>query len=201
MGFIKLAVLKTCLMKKLLLLIITAGLITTLKGQYSASLADNSFRYVAAPGFVNITELNYSLGMKDTVSVNSKYYYGVSNLFGYQIDRHFFGGVGIGYFHYDGGDFFPFYLEYKYSRYFRRFSPYLYGDGGVLVYPEDISNESKIFINPGIGISRAISSRLELAFSAGYMVQARSTFTRVTFVNFKLGLIYRKNSFRMFRKS
>jgi hypothetical protein len=121
-------------------------------------------------------------------------------VFGYQIDRHFFGGIGIGYHYFEGGDYLlPLYLEYKYNMYFKRFTPYFYGDGGFLIHFTDFSDKSKIFINPGLGISRAISPKLEISLSAGYMIQARSTLTRISFVNFKLGLTYRNNSFRMFR--
>jgi hypothetical protein len=187
-------------MKKTFLIILLSGIFTSVSfGQYSAVLADHSFRYVATPGFVNVTELNGALGLEDEESVNSKYYFGLTNIFGYQIDRNFFGGIGVGYLHYDGGNLFPVFLEYKYSMYLRRFSPYFYADGGSLMHPADFFNESKIFINPGVGISRALSSKLEINLSAGYMIQARTTLTRVTFVNFKLGVILRKNAFRMFR--
>ena len=210
--FIKLAVnniIKSFLMKKILLLALLTVLFTTSSYcQYSAVMADPSFRYVASPGFVSITELSGAIGLEDSVFVNTegdfgitKYYFGVTNVFGYQIDRNFLGGIGIGFYYFDGGDYLlPLYLEYKYCMYLKRFTPYFYGDGGTLIYPKDFFHESKIFINPGIGISRAISPQFELNLSAGYMIQARSTLSRVTFVNFKLGITYRKNAFRMFRK-
>ncbi len=188
-------------MKKILMPVLLAGIFTSsLYCQYSATLADPSFRYVSSPGFVNISELNGAFGLEDTLSTNSDYYFGISNVFGYQIDKNFFGGIGVGYYYYDGGYLFPLYLEYRYSYYLKRFTPYFYGDGGMLIHPTDFSAESKIFINPGIGISRVVSPHLEINLSAGYMIQARSSLTRVTFVNFKLGIIFRNNSFRMFRK-
>jgi hypothetical protein len=188
-------------MKKYLLLPILAGLITSSSYcQYSAVMADPSFRYVASPGFVNVIELTGALGLKDTSATNAEYYSGISNVFGYQIDRNFFGGIGLGYYYFEDGYLFPLYLEYKYCIYLKRFTPYFYGDGGTLMSFRDFRNDSKIFINPGFGISRAVSPKLEINLSAGYMMQARSTLTRVAFVNFKLGVTIRKNSFRMFRK-
>lgn len=183
--------------------------VSVVNGQYSAFPAHHSFRYAATPGFVNVTEFNGALGLKDfegptdspwdPESINSKYFFGVTNVIGYQIDRHFFGGIGVGYYKYQGDGFIPFYIEYKYSMYFKGFNTYFYGDGGTLIHPEQYSEESKIFINPGIGISHTISPKMDINLSAGYMIQARTTISRVAFLNFKLGISWRKNSFRMFR--
>ncbi len=189
-------------MKRTVLMLIITGLtVVSSNGQYSSVPATSSFKYVSSPGFVNITEFNGAVGLEDTIATNSAYYLGLTNVFGYQIDRNFFGGIGIGYYHYDTGYLLPVFLEYRYSYYFRSFTPFLYGDGGLLINPGEFSDESKIFINPGIGVSRVISRKMEINFSAGYMIQARSTLTRVTFINFKIGVIFRKISFRMFRKS
>ncbi|HBE42525.1 MAG TPA: hypothetical protein DDW27_15255 [Bacteroidales bacterium] len=195
-------------MKKTLLILVYFISVSISNGQYSAFLADNSYKYVATPGFVNVTELNGAYGLvnhgeegapHEPGSVYSAYYYGVTNIFGYQIDRNFFGGVGVGYLHYEGGGLFPVYLEYKYNMYLRRFSPYFYADGGGMVHLSEFYDESKIFVNPGIGLSRTISPKLEVNLSVGYMIQARTTLSRVTFLNFKAGIILRKNGFRMFR--
>lgn len=188
-----------------LLFFITAPV---LYGQYSAFLADHSFRYVAPPGFVNVTELNGAYGLvnhgeegapQESGSVYSGYYFGVTNILGYQIDRNFFGGIGFGYLHYEGGNLLPVFIEYKYNMYLKRFSPYFYADGGGMVHPSEFYDKSKIFVNPGIGISRTLTPKLEVNLSAGYMIQARTTITRVTFLNFKAGIVLRKNAFRMFR--
>ena len=196
-------------MRRTLLIFAVLLSVSVSYGQYSAFLADHSFRYAATPGFVNITELNGAIGIvdhegpddsaEDPESLNSKYYYGVTNITGYQIDRNFFGGIGVGYLHYEGGDLFPVFLEYKYNIYLKRFSPYFYADGGGMVHLTEFYDESKIFVNPGVGISRTLSSDFDINLSAGYMIQARTTLTRVTFLNFKVGISWRKNSFRMFR--
>jgi len=136
---------------------------------------------------------------EDPESVNSRYYFGITNIVGYQIDRNFFAGIGLGYLHYEGDNFFPVFMEYKFSVYLKRISPYFYADGGTLMHPYEFKDESKIFINPGIGFSRAMSPKIEINLSAGYMVQARTTISRVTFLNFKLGIGLRKNAYRMFR--
>lgn len=190
--------------------ILIAGILTSPSfGQYSAFLAEHSFRYVATPGFVNIAEFNAGYGLKDFSqesgqtepgSIQSKYYFGITNIFGYQIDRHFSGGIGVGYLHYEGGDLFPVFLEYKFSMYLKQFTLYFYADGGGLLDPTKFYDESKIFINPGLGISRTLTPRLEINLSTGYMIQARTTLTRVTFLNFRMGVSFRNNAFRMFRE-
>jgi hypothetical protein len=168
--------------------------------QYSSKPVNPTYKYVADPGFVNISELNGAIGLSDTIGLNAKYYFGVSNVFGYQIDRNFFGGIGIGVYIYDEGQLIPLYLEYKYSHYLKNFTPYFYADGGALFSPTDFKSESKIFINPGIGISRAISPKFEGIFSVGFMVQSQSSLERVFFINFKAGITFRKNAFRMFKQ-
>ena len=189
-------------MKKIaIIVILTVSYAVSVYSQYSAVIADPSYRYVSSPGFVNITELNGAMGLKDISATNAEYYFGGTNIFGYQIDKNFLAGIGIGFYHYDGGNLFPFFIDYRYSYYLKRFTPYVYGDGGILADFTDFRNESKIFINPGIGLSRAISPNIELNLSAGYMMQARSTLTRVSYVNFRFGIVFRKNSFRMFRRS
>ena len=179
-------------------------------GQYSGFSAHHSFRYAASRGFVNVTELNGAFGLitageenspYEPETVYSNYYVGLTNIFGYQIDRNFFAGIGAGYLHYKGGDLFPVFLEYRFNLYLRNFSPYFYADGGGMVHLTEFYDNSKIFVNPGVGISRTLSPRFDVNLSAGYMIQARTTLTRVTFLNFKLGISWRKNSFRMFRSA
>ncbi len=189
-------------MKKLILLqVVFLALTFSAYCQYSSRSINPSYRYVSSPGFVNITELNGATGLSyDELEKNSKYYYGLTNVFGYQISRNFFGGLGVGYLIYDGGQLVPLYLEYRYSLYLRGLTPFFYADGGAVIDPVDFKDESKIFLNPGIGFSRYISSKFEGNLSVGFNVQARSTLTRVSFVNFKLGIIFRNNPYRMFRK-
>ncbi len=173
---------------------------------YSASaqkygkVANPSYRFESVPGFINITELNAAIAVGDSMPTNSRYYFGLTNVFGYQINRNFSGGVGIGLLKYDTRQLIPVYLEYKFNFYIKSGTPYLFTDAGVLQDPVDFLHESKLFINPGIGISRYISSKFELNFSAGLMVQTRTSLKGVGFANFKLGLIFRKNAYRMFKQ-
>ena len=187
-------------MKKLVLILTGLfGYYLLTFSQYSTTGENPSFRYMASPGFVNISEITGALGIEDSITGNARQYFGLTNVFGYQINRNFFGGIGTGCLLFEKTILIPVYLEYKYITYLRGFSPFLYADGGGLINPADFLNESKIFINPGAGISRTISPRIEVAFSAGYMLQSRSSLSRISYINFKLGVTYRKNAFRYFR--
>jgi len=169
--------------------------------QYSTVITNPSFRYVATPGFVNIAELNGGIGLCKCNPLNTAYYFGVTDLFGYQISRNFLSGIGVGYFQFENGQLLPLYLENKYSFYLKSFTPYIYADAGILLDPSDLKDESKILLNPGLGVSRSVSPHLEINLSAGYMIQTRSSSSTVSFVNFKAGVIFRKNAFRMFKST
>jgi hypothetical protein len=158
-----------------------------------------SYRYYSNPGFINITEINGAKGLGSTDVINSKYYFGVTSIFGYQINRNFMGGIGVGYYIYDSEQLMPIFLEFRYSRYLKNLTPFVFADGGSLLDLEKIIDGTKIFINPGIGISRYLSSKLEGTFAVGLTVQMGDNLPRTSFLNFRLGIIYRKNSYRLFK--
>jgi hypothetical protein len=182
------------------IIILTLLIALSISGQSYPKLSNPSYRFVSSPGFVNITGIEGALGLRDSTATNSKYYFSLSNVFGYQADRNFFAGIGVGLYFCDNKLFVPVYLENKYCLYLKGATPYLYADGGLLQSIDNYFDESKIFINPGIGISRCISSKIEGSLSVGYMLQARTTLERVSFLNFKLSIIYRENPYRMFKK-
>lgn len=158
-----------------------------------------SYRYYANPGIVNITEINGATGIGHTSGTNEKYYFGITNIFGYQIDRNFFGGAGIGYYFYDEAQLVPLYLDFKYSVIFKKATPYLFSDGGLLIDPTELISGTRMFLNPGVGISRSVSSKIEASIAAGIIVQMGDMMPRASFYNFKIGIIFRKNSFRLFK--
>lgn len=168
--------------------------------QKYGKVANPSYRFESVPGFINITELNAAIAVGDSMGTTSRYYFGLTNVFGYQINRNFSGGVGIGLLKYDTRQLIPVYLEYKFNFYLKSATPYLFTDAGVLQDPVDFLNESKLFINPGVGISRYLSPKFEINISAGLMVQTRTSLMGVGFANFKLGIIFRKNAYRMFKQ-
>jgi hypothetical protein len=185
--------------RSVLIAILSVILTQSVLGQSSVEVLNPSYRYVSNPGFVNITDINSTILVWDTAGMPAKRYFGITNVFGYQINRNFFGGFGIGYYFFKGGQNIPIYLEYKYSAYLKRLTPYFFGDGGFMLDPANIKGGSKIFINPGIGISHCLSSKFEGFVALGIMVQKRTILTGASYVNFKLGIIFRKNSFRLYK--
>lgn len=175
-------------------------IVVSLTGQSYKKITNPSYMYVSSPGFVNITGIDGAIGLRDTTATNSKYYFSLTNVFGYQVDRNFFAGIGAGLYYCDDNILIPLYLENKYSFYLKGITPYFYADGGLLLSIKSFTDESKIFVNPGFGISRYISPAIEGSLSAGYMLQARTTLNRVSFLNFRLSIIYRNKPYMMFKK-
>jgi hypothetical protein len=187
-------------MNKLILSATFVLIFTSLSySQHSIRQINPSYRYVANPGFVNITEINGATGLGDVTFKNSKYYFGISNIFGYQINRNIIGGAGIGCYFYDSGQLIPLFLETRYNIYLKRVAPYFYNDCGAMVDLVELRGGSKIFINPGVGISRSLSSKFEANFAVGLMVQMGINVPSTSFINFKLGILFRKNSYRLYK--
>ena len=183
--------------RSLLTLVIALLLTFSSFGQGSLKWTNPSYKYYSRPGFVNITEVNGGKGLGDTGVDDSRYYLGITNVFGYQINRHFVQGLGIGFLYYDNGALIPLYLDIRHYRYLKKLTTFIYADGGLLIDYNDINHGTKVFINPGIGITRSVSSAIEGTFSAGLMLQMGDNLPRTSFFNVKLGMIYRKNSYRM----
>jgi len=165
-------------------------------GQNPVRNINPAYRYYANPGFVNSSELIYGFGIEDTV-VRYSSFFGVENIFGYQINRNFAGGVGLGILLYKDNLFLPLFAEYRYSVYLKTLTPFTYIDAGAQLSTSDFEDESKIFLSTGLGVSRSFSPTLEGYLSAGPLIQARSTMSQITYFTLKAGVIFRKNSFRM----
>lgn len=182
-------------MKRLLLLTgLFIVVILPISGQQNISVTDSSNVGNPGSGFVNITEISgSSFGLRHTGSPNEEYYLGVTDILGYQIDKHFLVGAGFGFMAYDSSSMIPFFLEIRYTSCFRRINPWLFYDSGFLVDFKNVAGGSQIFINPGVGLSWSFSPRIEGTFGAGWIMQMQPNH-RTSFINLKLGLIFRKNS-------
>lgn len=170
-------------MKKIAVVIVLAVTISFIS--YSQHISGN--------GFVNISEINEGVGLSNLEEPATKNFLGFTTVFGNQFTRNIFGGIGIGYYSYDSRQLFPLYLDYRYSFYLKGITPYIYTSGGFLVSLENIDDLTKIFISPGIGLSRSISSKVEITFSTGLNTQMGDHTARASFLNFKLGIIFRSN--------
>jgi hypothetical protein len=182
-------------MKRLHLL---AGLfiavILPLSGQHYNDVAEVSRDRIPGSGFVNITEISgSSFGLRHTGSPNEEYYFGVTNIIGYQIDKHFLAGAGFGYMAYDSSSLIPLFLELRYTTCFKSINPYLFYDSGFLIDFKSVADGSQMFINPGAGLSWSFSPRIEGIFGAGLMLQMQPSH-RTSFINLKFGVIFRHRS-------
>ena len=150
-------------MKRLLLLTgLIIAFILPLSGQHKNYAEDSSTVRIPGSGFVNITEVSgSSFGLRHAGSPNEEYYLGVTDILGYQIDKHFLVGAGFGFMAYDSSSLIPFFLEIRYTTCFKSINPWLFYDSGFLVDFKNVADGSQMFINPGVGFSWSFSPRIE----------------------------------------
>jgi hypothetical protein len=142
-----------------------------------------------APGFVSINEASFGLGLSGKTYPFSKHFLGITSVNGYQINKNFFFGGGAGIYFYESGPLVPVFLDLRYSFYISSVTPYLFGDGGLLLNFSDL-NSTKLFINPGIGARYAVNRSIAVNIGAGVLAQVDGT-VRESFLNLKLGMVYK----------
>jgi len=139
-------------------------------------------------GFVNLTEITGGIGFAKTHVDYSSRIIGVSNIFGYQINKSFLTGLGVGVYGYNGGILVPLYLDMRY--YFKpgsQLSPYVSADGGLQLNPKEFE-KTTIFINPTIGLKKKIGEKSWLNFGIGTLTMGRPDGERSTFFTIKGGI-------------
>ena len=143
----------------------------------------------SSPGVITINEVTGGFGLHNNTMPYSKYFAGFTSVTGYQVDKNFILGAGLGVLFYDAGPLVPLFLDFRYSFDVGLLSPYLYADGGVLLKFSEL-NYSKLFLNPGVGARYALGRRVALNISGGFLSQIDGR-NRETFVTVKLGGIYK----------
>jgi hypothetical protein len=147
----------------------------------------------ADPGFINITEITYGFGLAKTSTPYAKYVAGITNTFGYQINRNFITGGGIGALIYNDGFLVPLYLNGRFAFLVRNreLSPYITADAGMLLNFEDLNNGTMLFINPGAGARYTISRNIAATLGLGLFVQTGpEQVRRDSFINLKAGISF-----------
>jgi len=149
-------------------------------------------------GYVSITDLTYGYGLGSTFSPYGKQYIGFTTMHGYQLNiyglhikRSLIAGAGTGVLFYDGVPLIPLYLDFRYMWSFKKISPFIYEDNGLLMNYKEFINGTKMFINPGAGIKLKISGSLAANLGAGLFVQMGPAVSRDSFVNLKVGVVYK----------
>jgi hypothetical protein len=150
----------------------------------------DSLVYESKLRFANITELNGGYGVYRRTIPYAHYFYGINNVTGFRINKHFIGGLGVGLLSYNGGVAIPLYLDFRYHFNQRKYTPYFWFDSGLELKFEDVG-QPMLFINPGVGLYKSISDHFAVNLGAGVFIQ-RDILSKSTFANLKLGLIYIK---------
>lgn len=142
-----------------------------------------------APGFITINEATYGLGLAGTSAPFSKQFVGFTSVNGYQVNKNFIFAAGTGLSFYESGLLVPLFLDFRFSFYIRRLTPYIFGDGGLLINVSNLNN-TKLFINPGVGARYTLGRGIALNLGAGFISQVDGT-VRESFLNLKFGLVYK----------
>jgi hypothetical protein len=150
------------------------------------------------PGYVTINDVTYGYGLGGAPGSYSERYTGFTTMHGYQlniysrnVNRSLIAGAGTGVLFYNGESLIPLYLDFRYILNFKRISPYLYEDSGVLLNHKAFISGTKMFINPGAGIKINITGSLAASLAAGLFVQMGADVPRDSFVNLKLGIAFK----------
>jgi opacity protein-like surface antigen len=177
-------------MKRVIFFIILVACISSVAlAQYKVNPNKPYSTLNSNPGFITINELTGGIGLAGTTASYSKYFVGFTSVNGYQVNKNFLVGAGTGFYFYESGLLVPLFLDLRFAFNIAKLSPYLFGDGGLLLNFSDF-NTTKLFINPGAGVRYAFGRNVAINLGAGFMSQVDGT-VRETFVNVKLGVVYK----------
>ena len=148
-------------------------------------------------GYININELTYAYGLGNTAVEYSQQHYGILTMHGYKlvISRikcrpALAAGLGAGILFYNEGPLFPVFIDMRLIMTDRKVSPFLFGNGGLLLSPSDIKEKSKLLAGAGAGLKFKLNGSLSLVTAPGIMVQWNRNNTRDSFVNLRAGLMF-----------
>jgi hypothetical protein len=136
------------------------------------------------PGYITINEFTGGVGLGIVSGSFGKSFVGITTIHGYQVDHSFVVAAGTGFLAYNGGNLIPLFMDLRYCFPINPFTPYVLGDGGVLLNP---SGSTKLFINPAVGVRYSMNRKIGFNFSTGLFVQ-KGDGIRDSFINFKLGV-------------
>ena len=149
-------------------------------------------------GFYNLTEAQYGFGLKLIDEPYAEYYAGLTTIFGWRFGSGLALGGGIGYHQYNGGYDVPIFGDARWYLGKQRVKFFIMGSGGFMANFKDFKDLSRVFVNPGAGLTVPLAKNLHLSFAAGLLTQwDRNIFEegpgyRDSFINMKLGLLYQK---------
>ncbi len=139
-------------------------------------------------GFVSINEFTAGIGLNTNSTPYSKHFFGFTSVTAYQLNSNFMAGAGVGLSFYDAGLLVPLFLDFRYSFLPRPFTPYIYADGGLNLQVSSL-NDTKLFINPGVGARYSFGRKIAANVSVGIISQVDGI-NRASFLTVKAGGIY-----------
>ena len=176
-------------MRTKLTLILLAISMGTLLAQPDQRIARTpKVNYDWAQGFVTTAELTGAYGLGLIHDELSKYYYGFTATAGYQFSRNIKAGVGTGVHIHNDGTLFPLYIDFRMNLNSQELVPYISGTGGVMLDFDNLTDDTRVFINPLIGLRYIAANRTAITFATGVMVSTGGPSQRKSFLNFKLGI-------------
>lgn len=178
-------------MKPILTTLLLAASMMTAAAQTSDKVARTpALNHDWRAGFINITEINAGTGVGLIDEPYSKSYFGVTTVNGYQFTRNIKAGLGVGVLAFNGGTLFPLYIDARYSFSAQEFVPFVAGAGGMALSLKDLDGDTRIFINPSIGMKWVAANKTGISLSTGIMAMSGGGF-RDSFINFKLGVEFK----------
>jgi hypothetical protein len=178
-------------MKRIPALLVTLLLITASLAAQNKVIGNKPYSNInSAPGYITINELTIGAGLGQTNVDYSKSFMGFTTIHGYQINKSFVMGGGTGLSFYNGGMLLPLFLDMRYRFMIDKWTPYVFGDGGLLLNFADFNNGTRMFLNPGAGVRYAFNEKFGVNFSTGFWMQMGGS-NRDTFINFKIGVVYK----------
>ncbi len=159
-------------------------------GQYYEGPYDPVKIHYKTPGFISVNEISYGDGLGIGGNPYSDYFVSVTTVLGYYVSQNFMFGAGFGAYFYNGGTLIPLFVDARFTFNFKKINPYIFGDAGFLISPNDPGGTTKLFMNPGLGVRFVLNYSLAAVVGAGGLIQeGGGDSDRDTFINYKLGLI------------
>jgi hypothetical protein len=150
-------------------------------------------------GYFNLTEGTYGWGLAETYAPFSERFAGITMVNGLRIGGGLAVGLGVGYQQYNEGWLLPFYGDVRYYIGRQKNKFFAMASGGMLFNFEDFDDNSRVFFNPGGGITIPLTKSSNLSFAVGYYIQYDVDYFndkvegyRDSFINMKLGLLFAK---------
>ena len=99
-------------------------------------------------------------------------------------------GIGYGIQKHNEGFLIPLFIDTRVNLSARYLVPFASAAGGVAMSTEDFENESRIFVNPAVGVRYVLRTKMALNFSAGLLIQEGGE-NRTSFINLRLGVEFK----------